>query len=84
MVDPTMIFPALPKTLFFLLLAGLVVACSNQQLYTAVQERERQECAKLPQVQYEECMKEIEGSYDDYAREREELKREKYSGEPYK
>ncbi len=67
-----------------ILLAAALAACSNQQLYTAVQERERQECAKLPQVQYEECMQEIQGSYDEYAREREELKREKHSGEPYK
>ena len=72
------------KSLTILLLAGALSACSNQQLYTAVQERERQECARLPQVQYEECMQEIEGSYDEYAREREELKREKHSGEPYK
>lgn len=64
------------------MLAWAVTACSNQQLYTAVQERERQECAKLPQVQYEECMREIEGSFEEYARERDELKREKPSGEP--
>ncbi|NND65970.1 MAG: hypothetical protein HKN19_00155 [Halioglobus sp.] len=78
-----MSFPAARRPLSSLLLAGAVAACSNQQLYTAVQERERQECAKLPQVQYEECMREIEGNYDDYAREREELKRDKRSGEPY-
>jgi len=63
----------------FLVLTG----CTNQQLYTAVQEHERQECAKLPQVQYEECMREIEGSYEEYAREREELKRENQSGTPH-
>ena len=65
-----------------MLATGVVAACSNQQLYTAVQERERQECAKLPQVQYEECMREIEGSYEDYAREREDLKRENHEVTP--
>ena len=72
----------IPWNTLFALLLFLLAGCTNQQLYTAVQERERQECAKLPQVQYEECMREIEGSYEDYAREREALKREQHIGEP--
>lgn len=66
------------------LVSLLAAGCTNQQLYTAVQERERQECARLPQAQYEECMREVEGSYDEYAREREELKSGKYTGQPYR
>jgi hypothetical protein len=56
-------------------LALLLIACSNRQVYTAVQQNQQLQCSKLPQDRYEECVREIDESYDDYEREREELLR---------
>lgn len=54
------------KLVLLLLLSG----CSNQQVYDAIQENRRLECAKLPQPQYEKCMQDYDMSYRDYRRER--------------
>jgi hypothetical protein len=51
----------------------LLVACSNQQIYTAVQQNQQLECSKLPQTRYEECMRELEGSYEEYEQDRQEM-----------
>lgn len=56
------------------LLFIVTAACSNQQVYTVIQEQERQECAKLPLGQYEECMAEVDETYDDYEKAREDMK----------
>ena len=59
---------------FSSILAALIVAsCSNQQIYTAVQENQRQECGKLPQVQYEKCMRDFEMSYEEYDEQRQAI-----------
>ncbi|MAT94224.1 MAG: hypothetical protein CME59_16705 [Halioglobus sp.] len=55
-------FTLLPACL--LVLAG----CTNQQLYSAIQDNRRQECAKLPQPQYEECLRDYDTSYEEYLR----------------
>jgi hypothetical protein len=49
-------------------------ACSNQQVYNAVQHNQQLECQKLPGIQYEECMRQVSEPYESYEREREELK----------
>lgn len=61
------------KTFSAFLLALVGTACSNQQIYTAVQESQRIDCGKLQQPQYEECMRELETPYDEYERERQEV-----------
>ena len=58
-------------------LALLLAACTHEQVYNSVQQNQQLECSKLPQVRYEECMKEFDESYKDYARERQELLEEK-------
>jgi hypothetical protein len=58
------------KTSVFFMLSLLLMGCSNQQIYTAVQENRRVECSKLPQVQFEKCMSEYNTSYDEYERQR--------------
>ncbi|MBN1379946.1 MAG: hypothetical protein JXA04_12010 [Gammaproteobacteria bacterium] len=55
----------------------LVCGCSSEQIYTAIQENRQFECKKLPQPQYEECMKDYDQSYDSYRRDREEIVEEK-------
>jgi hypothetical protein len=58
------------KASLILMLALALQGCSNQQIYTAVQENRRLECSKLPQNQYEQCMSEYDTPYDEYDRER--------------
>jgi hypothetical protein len=61
-----------------LLLCALVLsACSNRQVYDAIQQNRQLECQKLPGSQYEECMKQVSEPYDTYRRERDELTKEK-------
>jgi hypothetical protein len=54
----------------------LLIACSDKQIYNAVQHNQRLECSKLPQVRFEECMRQVDGSYEEYARDREDLRNE--------
>jgi len=54
-----------------------ILGCSNQQIYTAIQDSHRLECSKLPQQQYEDCLKEHETTYQEYERDRQDLEREK-------
>lgn len=51
----------------------LLPACSNQQVYDAVQKNRQLECQKLPGSQYEECMEQYSEPYEHYERERREL-----------
>lgn len=49
-----------------------IVACSNKVIYESIQSNNRMECGKLPQSQYEECMKKADKAYEEYKIEREE------------
>jgi hypothetical protein len=60
-----------------LALCALVLpACSNRQVYDAIQQNRQLECQKLPGTQYEECMKQVSEPYDTYKRDRDELTKE--------
>lgn len=48
-------------------------ACSNQQVYEAVQRNQRLECQKIPLPQQDECMEQNSESYEEYRRNREAL-----------
>lgn len=54
-------------------LISVITGCTNKQVYTAVQQNRQFECQKLPQSQYEECMKDYDQSYEDYANDREAI-----------
>ena len=56
-----------------ILLLLTMSACSNKQIYNAIQYNQRTECEKLPPVQYEECIKDYEESYEDYKNNREDI-----------
>ena len=58
-----------------LIIAVLMVGCSNSQIYNAIQENRRFECSKLPQNQYEECLRKYDTSYTEYERERQALRK---------
>lgn len=57
----------------YLLLASLLVACSNKAVYSNIQHNQRLECEKLPPSQYEDCMAESGGSFEAYQQQRDEL-----------
>lgn len=48
-------------------------ACSNRQVYEAIQQNRQLECQKLPGTRYEECMEQFSEPYDEYKRDRGEL-----------
>jgi hypothetical protein len=57
----------------YLILIPLVIAgCSSRGAYEGIQASNRFECTKLPQSQYDECMKNASKPYDEYERERKE------------
>lgn len=62
----------IPIICFFILAS----ACSNEQIYTAIQDNHRLECSKLPQQQYEDCMKEHETTYDEYEQDLQDMDKE--------
>jgi len=65
------------RTLLVLLAAFSVFGCSKKAIYDNVQMHNRQQCARLPPSQYEDCMEDAEKTYEEYRREREEaLERE--------
>ncbi|MFW2367788.1 MAG: hypothetical protein ACN4GW_15330 [Desulforhopalus sp.] len=53
-------------TLFLVLLDAW--GCSN--FYDGFQAQQRETCYKLPYPDQEECFRQIDGSYEDYQRER--------------
>ena len=54
----------------------LLSACSNQQVYTAIQENRKTECMKLPPSAYEDCIEGYTKSYAEYEKERAKLVRD--------
>lgn len=48
----------------------LLSACSNRDIYEAVQHNQKLKCEKLPPAQYEECMEQAGESYESYERRR--------------
>lgn len=65
------------KNLVFIGMLALLLmqACSNRQVYDAMQARERNECMKVPESQYQECMERTHQSYDEFKRERDNMEK---------
>ena len=49
------------------------VACSNKGIYDHFQYENRKNCKKLPETQYDECIKRASKSYKEYEKERKQL-----------
>ena len=60
---------ALPMILMTLLIS----ACSNKAIYDGLQYSNRNDCTKLPQTQYEECLQRADMSFHEYEMERKEI-----------
>ncbi|MGH1427770.1 MAG: hypothetical protein ACRBEE_07510 [Arenicella sp.] len=58
-----------------MLLLMPLIACSNKQVYDAVQANQRSQCKKLPNSEYEECKQREQLSYEQYQEERQKLKK---------
>ena len=46
--------------------ALLIGACSNEAIYDTAQQNHALECQKYPDSRYEDCMRTVEKSYDEY------------------
>ncbi|MEM9398314.1 MAG: hypothetical protein AAF991_12600 [Pseudomonadota bacterium] len=52
-----------------LLLLVAASACTQQQIYEKAQQDRALECQKYPDTRYEECMRTVEQSFDEYQQE---------------
>lgn len=62
-----------------ILVASLVLAlpaCTNQEVYNAIQTNQKNQCDQLSGVQRETCIKQLAPDYTTYERERKELDKE--------
>ena len=58
--------------LLIILFTSLISACSNRAIYDGFQYSNRNDCTKLLQTQYEECMQRADMSFHEYETERKE------------
>lgn len=65
------------KTLLIALIAFSVVGCSARAVYENLQLNRQQECLEVSPQRYDECMKGMDKSYDEYERERQEYLKER-------
>lgn len=65
------------KTMLMPLMMFAATGCSYKAVYDNIQINQRNECLKLPQAQYDECMERASKSYEEYEKEREEYERER-------
>ncbi|MDP5187969.1 MULTISPECIES: hypothetical protein [unclassified Alishewanella] len=56
-----------------LLLLFTLAGCSNKAVYQNLQLNKKQQCQQLPVSQYDECMRSIPLTYEEYERERQEV-----------
>ena len=54
-------------------LLSALSACTNRQIYNAIQQNRLNECEKMVDAQREQCVAQYQKNYDDYEREREEI-----------
>jgi len=59
--------------LFLALLS--IVSCSHQQVYESLQIKQKNDCLKVPESEYDKCMQDAEKPYEQYKEERQELKK---------
>lgn len=60
------------RNLLVLLTVLTVIGCSSRQIYDSFQYNQRNECVKLPESQYDECMQRASKPFDRYEKERSE------------
>lgn len=63
----TTVLPCLVLSLLF-----APTGCSHKGVYQDLQRNKRNECMQAPQSEYYRCMRDMEQSYEDYERQRQE------------
>jgi len=66
----------LRKICVVICLGGLLIsmqACMKKGVYVSLQKHQELMCNRVPESDYESCMKEAEESYEDYQGKREEI-----------
>ncbi|WP_157610859.1 hypothetical protein [Arsukibacterium perlucidum] len=62
------------KTKLVLVVLAVVLSgtagCSNKAVYQNLQLNKKQECRRLPVTEYDDCMRGMEQSYEEYERQR--------------
>lgn len=56
-----------------LVVTAMLPACSNKDVYQAIQNNQEMECQKLPATAREECLRDLSGPYEDYERDRQSV-----------
>jgi len=59
----------------FALLIATTGSCSHKQMYESLQIKQKNDCQKVPPSEYDQCMEKAEKSYEQYEKERQELKK---------
>lgn len=59
------------------ILFTLLYGCSNRQIYESLHSNQKIRCQSLPPSQYSECMEQLNDSYEEHTRKREEIMEEK-------
>ncbi len=59
-----------------LIFVAALTACSKQNWYQAAQSAQTAQCLNEPQSEYADCNRQTEQSYDEYDKNREELKKD--------
>ncbi|WP_213998306.1 hypothetical protein [Arsukibacterium sp.] len=50
----------------------VVSGCSNKAVYQNLQLNKKQECRRLPLTEYDDCMRGMDQSYEEYERQRQQ------------
>ncbi|WP_271271020.1 hypothetical protein [Aliamphritea hakodatensis] len=58
------------KTLIITCVIGLLTACSNEEIYSQIQEDQRRACLDLPQTATDACLRQYSPSYQEYEESR--------------
>lgn len=49
--------------------------CGTRQIYEGLQNSQRMRCQKFPKPEYEECVERADASFEEYRKNRDELRR---------
>ncbi len=72
-IDSFRVFMSRLYCIALLLVVMALSACTNQQIYSSIQNDQQLKCQQLPPSQYDECMADAGISYEQYKKEREEV-----------
>jgi len=52
----------------------LIIGCNSQQVFEGIKARNQNECYTLPESQQQECLEAADVSFEEYQRQRKEVK----------